>query len=111
MVFSEAAFDGKLLLLAVGFSEADLAGIKDSNDGGMVLQEGKRPYLARHRDGTGFTFKQGIARGDDFDVHCSFFLRGTQDCETRDIRSSRVSCLKVSCLMFCFISSLITCVL
>ena len=38
VVFGEATFDVKLLLPAVGISEADLAGLKDGDDGGMVLQ-------------------------------------------------------------------------
>ena len=73
VVFGEATFNVKHLLLAVGLGEADLAGLKDGDDGCMVLQQGKGTHLARHRDGTGFALKQGIGWGDDFDVHDSFF--------------------------------------
>ena len=58
MVFGEAAFDGKLLMLALVVGEADFAGLKDGDNGGMVLKQGERPHLARHGDRSGFAFKQ-----------------------------------------------------
>ena len=58
VVFGEAAFDGKLLMLTFGIGEADLAFLKDGDDGGMMLQQGEGSHLAWHSDGAGFAFKQ-----------------------------------------------------
>ena len=62
VVFCESTFDGELLVLAIGIGEADLAGLKDGNDSGMMLKQGERTQLARHRDGACFALKQGLAR-------------------------------------------------
>ena len=74
VVFGEATYNVKNLLLDVGLGEDDLSRLKDGDDGGMVFQQGESTHLARHRDGTGFALKQGIGRGDDFDVHLNYEL-------------------------------------
>ena len=60
MVFGEATFDGKLVMLALVVGEADLASFKDGDDGGVVFEQGEGPLLAWHGDGSGFALEQGI---------------------------------------------------
>ena len=62
MVLGEAAFDGELVMLAFVVGEADLAGLKDGDDGGVMFQQGERSHRARHGDGAGFALKQRFAR-------------------------------------------------
>ena len=50
MVFDEAAFDGKLLMLALVIGEADFAGFEDGDDGGVVFKQGEGSHLAWHCD-------------------------------------------------------------